>query len=92
MANVSDVDERPCVGIALNTYTSNDASMQILRRGLVMNTAWSVRWAGYIGQPVYLQSATLNGSMSVTATTIKQILGIYETTSILRFEPNWAVA
>ena len=91
-ALVSTATERPALGIALNTYASNDDSMQILRRGLVLNTAWSVRWSNYIGQPVYLASHGSHGSMSITATTIKQILGIYEDHGILRFEPNWAIA
>ena len=91
MAGVSDAAERPALGIVLNTYASNDASVQVLRRGLAVNSDWSARWDGSIGRPVYLMSAGSNGSMSVTVPTLKQILGIYEADGILRVEPNWAV-
>ncbi len=92
MAMVSDATERPALGLALNTYTSNDDSMQILRRGIVLNTAWSVRWSEQDGQPVYLMSDASYGSMSVTAATgVNQILGIYESDGKLRFDPEWSV-
>jgi hypothetical protein len=91
MANVSAATTRPAIGLAANSYASNASDIQILRRGYAMNASWSVRFSNYIGQPVYLCSGNSVGSLSITATTVQQILGIYEAHGKIRFDPQWAI-
>lgn len=99
-ANVSDSAEGPGIGLAANSYTSDASNVQILRRGLVNDSAFSARFSDFIGRPVYLQSG-LPGSVSVTITAnSNQLVGLVEfksagsvgpTSTHFRFDPDWAV-
>jgi len=98
-AMVSDSTENPVMGVAGNSYTSNDSQCQILRKGLVYDSGLSARFSGFIGRPLYLQSHGSYGSISVTITTNSvALVGIVEgdavseiTSSRWRFDPDWAV-
>ena len=80
----------PGIGMAMNSYASNAVDVQVLRRGLVYNSAWSVRWSEEIGKRVCLMSG-FPGSLSTHVQVSVQILGVYEANGILRFDPSWVV-
>lgn len=100
-AMVSDSTENPAMGVAGNSYTSNDSQCQILRRGLVYDSGLSARFSGFIGRPIYLMSHGSYGSISVTITTNSvAVVGVIEadtigsgiTSSKWRFDPDgWAI-
>jgi hypothetical protein len=98
LADVADSGLNPAMGLALGSYASNDSNVQILRRGIIFNSAYSVRFSDAIGRPIYLQSGDA-GSISVTITTNSvAVLGFVErqsdggTSNIIRFDPDgWAV-
>lgn len=99
-ANVSASAEGPALGLAADSYTSDASNIQILRRGLINDSAFSARFSGNVGRPIYLQSG-LPGSVSVTITANSvQLIGIVEhksagsvgpTSTHYRFDPDWAV-
>ena len=96
-ATVSVSAKGPATGLAANSFTSGASNAQILRQGLVNDTAFSARFSGFIGRPLYLGSDAL-GSLSVTATAQSvQIVGLVErhsdgpTTTYFRFDPDWTV-
>lgn len=96
-ATVSVSTKGPAIGLAANSYTSGATDAQVLRRGLVNDSAFSARFSGFIGRPVYLGSDAL-GSLSVTITTASnQVIGLVErhsdgpTTTYFRFDPTWPV-
>lgn len=96
-ATVSVSTKNPCMGIAANSYTSGVSTAQILRKGIVNDSAYSARFSGFVGRAVYLGSDAL-GSLSVTQTTNSvQVIGVVErnsdgpTSTIFRFDPtDWA--
>lgn len=58
----------PCAGIALDSYASDATNVQVLRRGLLYDSAFSGTWSGQCGKPIYLASASV-GEYSYTPTT-----------------------
>lgn len=97
-ADVADSGLNPTMGLALGSYASNDSQIIILRKGIIFNSAFSLRFSDAIGRPIYLQSGAA-GSISVTITTNSvAVLGFVEkqsdggTSNIIRFDPDgWAV-
>jgi hypothetical protein len=96
-ADVSDSTMGPGIGLAADSYASGATTMQVLRRGLVNDSAFSARFSGNIGRPLYLASGS-PGSMSVTITTDSVYrVGLVEnhsdgaTSVFIRFDPEWAV-
>lgn len=80
----------PVGAMAMDSYTSNDTDVQVMRRGLVYDSAWSVRWSEEVGRPVYLMSG-LVGSISTQLQTSVLVVGYIEAYGYLRFDPTWAV-
>ena len=97
-ADVTNSLLNPALGIAMDSYTSNDTTVQVLKRGIVIHSVLSARFSDNVGRPVYLQSGS-PGSISVTITTDSvAALGYVElesdggTSNVWRFEPgDWAV-
>lgn len=87
------------LGVVANTYAAAESQAQILRRGLVYDSALSARFSGAIGGILYLVSG-LPGSISITANTgSNRIIGHVElsawsdvTSGKWRFDPTWAVS
>ena len=67
-ANVSESTHNGFLGLAMDSYTSGDATAQILMRGIVYNSSFSTVFSGKIGRPVYLESS-IDGSISAGITT-----------------------
>lgn len=96
--------QQPCTGLACDSYASNDTDVQVLRQGLVRNTALSADWSVGKGGPVYLCS-DVDGSCSITKPVTQNdhselaLLGIVEISdggvndggACWRFDPDWAV-
>ena len=76
-ADLSRSAANPARGIAANSYASGAIDMQVLRKGLIYDVGLS-RLSGFIGKPVFLQSAaTVNsGSIDCAPGTSASILGI----------------
>jgi hypothetical protein len=96
-ANVATSARTGLIGLACDSYTSDAATCNILRRGIVRDSSFSATFSGYMGRPVYLHSGTA-GSITVTVTTLSQlIVGWVEVsdagvaTGAYRFEPEWAI-
>ncbi len=87
------------LGVAANSYAIAESQAQILRRGLVYDSALSARFSGGVGGLLYLVSG-LEGSISVTANTgSNRVVGMVElsawsdvTSGKWRFDPGWAVS
>jgi hypothetical protein len=90
------------LGVAADSYAAAESQAQILRRGLVYDSALSARFSDYVGRVLYLVSG-LPGSISVTANTgSNRIIGFVEmsgasvaastTSGHWRFDPTWAVS
>jgi hypothetical protein len=87
------------LGIAADSYAAAYSQAMILRRGLVYDSALSVRWSGNIGKYVVLVSG-YPGSVSITMNTgSNRVVGHVElsawsdvTSGKWRFDPTWAVA
>ena len=96
-ADVDDSARNPVTGVATNSYAAAESQAIILKEGLVYNSALSARFSGFIGRPLYLQSA-LDGSMSVTIGTSELVIGVVEADGVgstvsskWRFRPDWAI-
>ncbi len=76
-ADLSNSAANPARGIAADSYASNNTSIIVLRKGLIYDSGLS-RLSGYVGKPVFLQSAaTVNsGSIDTTPGTSDSTLGI----------------
>jgi hypothetical protein len=76
-ADLSRSAANPVRGIAADSYASNNTSIVVLRKGLIYDSGLS-RLSGYIGKPVFLQSAaTVNsGSIDTTPGTSVSTVGI----------------
>lgn len=76
-ADLGDSTRNPARGIAADSYASGATDMQVLRRGLIYDSGLS-RLSGFVGKPVFLQSAaTVNsGSIDTTPGTSDSTLGI----------------
>jgi hypothetical protein len=92
-------------GIPADSYASGATTMKILRRGLIYDSGLS-RLSGFVGRPVYLQSAVGVGSASIdttpgTSDSNIHVIGFVEGSTITtdsvykwRFAPemgNWAI-
>lgn len=93
-ANVAYLSRTGMIGLACDSYTSDAATCNILRKGIVRDSSFSATFSGYIGLPVYLHSGTA-GSITVTATTQSQlIVGWVEVSDagvacgVYRFDPE----
>lgn len=97
-ANVATSTTTGLIGLACDSYTSDAATCQILRKGVVYDSSFSATFSGYIGMPVYLHSGTA-GSITVTQTTLSElIVGWVECSDDsgvalgkYRFDPEWAI-
>lgn len=103
-ACASESAQQPCLGIATAAYTSDDADVKVLRRGLVRNKTASVNWSIGKGRLVYLAS-DVDGSYSITMPVTNNdhselaVLGVVEISdggvndggACWRFDPDWAV-
>lgn len=86
------------LGVAGNSYAAAESQAQILRKGLVYDSALSARLSGFIGRYLVLVSG-LPGSVSVTFNTgSNKIVGCVElsvwndvTSGHWRFDPSWAI-
>jgi len=76
-ADLSRAEANPVRGIPANSYASGATDMKVLIKGLIYDSGLS-RLSGFIGKPVFLQSAaTLNsGSIDTVAGTSGNTLGI----------------
>jgi len=91
--------ENQMLAVAGNSYAAAESQAQMLRRGLVYDSALSARFSGFIGRYLVLVSG-MPGSVSVTFNTgSNRIVGIVElsawsdvTSGHWRFDPSWAVA
>jgi len=105
--HASGVWKRACIaastttgilGVACDSYTSDAATCNILRKGIVRNSSFSATFSGFMGKPVYLGSTGSTGSIGVVATANStMIVGWVEVsdagvaTGAYRFEPEWAI-
>ena len=87
------------LGVAGGDYVAGNSQGQVLRRGLVYDSALSARFSGYIGRLLYLQGSALLGSISITPFGSVRIVGHVEMSALndvtsghWRFDPTWAVA
>lgn len=102
-AYCSASNRTPCIGIALDSYTSNASNVMFLRKGIIYNSTLSATWSGQVGRPIYLTSAAGSaGGYSYTpptAASYPPIIGMIcaSNTSAFagcgkfRFDPNWFV-
>lgn len=76
-ADLSRSAANPVRGIAADSYASGATNMQVLRKGIIYDSGLS-RLSGYVGKPIFLQSAaTVNsGSIDVTPGTSDSTIGI----------------
>ncbi len=77
--DLSRSEANPIRGIAADSYASGATDVKILRKGIIYDSGLS-RLSGYIGKPVFLQSAALSNSGSIdttvgTSDSTKGILG-----------------
>ena len=92
-ACASDVDENCILGVAMSATASGDSGI-VLRKGLVWKSAYSGAFNGYIGRPVYLESAvqaSIAGPNS--APTAEKIIGyvVDDLNGLYYFDPDWSV-
>lgn len=88
-----------CLGVAGNSYAAAESQAQILKKGLVYDSALSARFSGYVGRYLVLVSG-YPGSVSVTFNTgSNKIVGFVElsvwsdvTSGHWRFDPSWTIA
>jgi hypothetical protein len=66
-ANVSDSTQNGFLALAMDSYTSDTSTAQMLIRGLVYDSSFSTVFSELKGRPVYLDSG-VPGSISVGAT------------------------
>lgn len=103
-ADLSRSAANPVRGIAADSYASGALDVKILRKGLIYDSGLS-RLSGFIGKPVFLQSAATVNSGSIdtavgTSDSMLGILGFVEgstvtTNSVYKWrfngDGNWAV-
>lgn len=88
------------LAIAANSYGAGESQAQMLRRGVICDSAMSARFSGQVGAFVYLMSGSALGSISVQIPTGSiRIVGYVEPSAIgdtssikWRFDPTWAVS
>lgn len=98
-ANVNNSAANAVLGVPMDSYVSGTSTAQILRCGLIYDSALSARFSDFVGRPVFLQSGTAGTVPSVTTTTNStKIIGYVEvqsdggTSNIWRFCPtDWSV-
>ena len=99
LADVADSTLTGLITLAMDSYAAGASNAQLLKEGMVYNSAFSATWSGNIGRPIYLQSGAA-GSVSVTITTNSVlVLGFIEgsdgSTIVASgkwyFKPEWAV-
>lgn len=97
-ADVADSSKTALLGMALDSYTSDTATAQILRDGVVYYSAWSALFSDNVGRPIYLDSGVPGSiSMGSTDNSVK-IIGVVEASDTLgtaigkmRFKADWSV-
>lgn len=95
-ANVAYQSMTGLIGLACDSYASDAATCNILRKGVVRDSSFSATFSGFIGLPIYLHSGTA-GSVTTTAPTSQLIVGWVENSDagvacgVYRFEPQWAI-
>jgi hypothetical protein len=86
------------LAVAADSYAATYSQAQMLRRGLVYDSALSARFSGNIGKYIVLVSGSYYGSISVTFNTgSNRVVGMVElsgwsdvTSGKWRFDPTWA--
>lgn len=98
-ADVAVSTKTGILGLAMNSYTSDTSTAQILRGdGVVYDSSFSATFNGFIGRPIYLASGS-PGSITTTITTNSVlVLGFVGASDTLDsnigkwyFNPEWAV-
>lgn len=106
LANAADSDLQGLLGLAMDSYAANESQAEILKEGLVCNSAFSTVFSRYIGRPVYLDrtgDGSITVSVSVTSmasyvrigavviSTPMSITSADSTSVYWYFKPEWAV-
>lgn len=98
-ANVSDSTENGFIGLAMDSYTSDYSTGQILLEGIVYDSSFSTVFSRLLGRPIYLDSG-VPGSISVgeTGNSVLQIGVIAHSDNAggsaigkWYFKPDWSV-
>lgn len=98
-ADIADSTKVFPLGIALDSYASNLSTCQILRKGMLYDSALSARFSDAVGNPVYLQSGAA-GEFSVDITTNSTLIlgyvtpasaGSAQSSGKWFFNPEWAI-
>ncbi len=88
------------LGVAMDSYISGASNVQVLRKGLIIDSAYSVIFSNYKGRPIYLGSDTSIGSIDLSCTaTYSKIIGMVcaSDDSVAGgfdkyfFDPGWSV-
>ena len=89
--------EKDFVGMVLESYAAAASQCLILRKGLILLSAWSGIFSDNVGKKVYLDSGT-SGAFSMVQPTSALVLGVALPTSMgsinsinMFFDPQWAV-
>lgn len=89
--------EKDFVGMVLDSHVAADSQVQILRKGLILLSAWSNIFSDNVGKKVYLHSGQ-SGNITMTVQDSALVLGAAMPTSIgsinsinMFFDPQWAV-
>lgn len=89
------------LGLAADSYATNNSQATIFRRGVVYDSALSAALSGFLGRNMFLGSGTTTGQCSVTSTTaytriVGYVVASDNTTSSPAgkwfFDPNWGVS
>jgi hypothetical protein len=79
-ADVAASAKTGLIGLAMDSYTSNLSTGQILIEGEVYESSFSTIFSELLGRPVYLQSG-VPGSITITPTTNSELIIGYITPS-----------
>lgn len=96
-ADAAVATEKDFVGMVLDSHVAADSQVQILRKGLILLSAWSDIFSDNVGKKVYLHSGQ-SGNITMTLPTSALVLGAVLPTSQgsinsinFFFDPQWAV-
>jgi hypothetical protein len=96
-ADVADSGKTGIIGAAMNSYTSDTSTAEIMRYGVLYHSVLSATFSNFIGHPLYLASGA-PGSMTTTITTSELIVGWIEASDDggaaigkFRFAPDWSI-
>jgi len=72
-ADAADSATTGVLALAMNSYTSDDATAEMLMKGVIYDSSFSATFSGFIGSAIFLASG-LAGSIAVVSTTASQIV------------------